>query len=71
LDQFEEVVVTAERRGLICSEGKANQYLMRGFNLDHGANLGMYVDGMPINEPINEPTNAHGQGYTDLNFMIP
>ncbi len=48
-------------------EGKANQYLMRGFNLDHGTNLGVYVDGMPI----NEPTNAHGQGYTDLNFMIP
>jgi outer membrane cobalamin receptor len=48
-------------------EGKANQYLMRGFNLDHGTNLGTYVDGMPI----NEPTNAHGQGYTDLNFMIP
>jgi outer membrane receptor protein involved in Fe transport len=48
-------------------EGKANQYLMRGFNLDHGTNLGTYVDGMPI----NEPTNAHGQGYTDLNFLIP
>lgn len=48
-------------------EGKANQYLLRGFNLDHGTNLGVYVDGMPI----NEPTHAHGQGYTDLNFMIP
>jgi outer membrane receptor protein involved in Fe transport len=48
-------------------EGKANQYLLRGFNLDHGTNLATYVDGMPI----NEPTNAHGQGYTDLNFMIP
>jgi len=48
-------------------EGKANQYLMRGFNLDHGTDLGTYVDGMPV----NEPTNAHGQGYTDLNFMIP
>jgi outer membrane receptor protein involved in Fe transport len=48
-------------------EGKANQYLMRGFNLDHGTDLAMFVDGMPI----NAPTNAHGQGYTDLNFMIP
>jgi len=48
-------------------EGKANQYLMRGFNLDHGTNLGTYVDGMPV----NEPTSAHGQGYTDLNFMVP
>jgi outer membrane receptor protein involved in Fe transport len=48
-------------------EGKANQYLMRGYNLDHGTDLATYVDGMPI----NEPTHAHGQGYTDLNFMIP
>jgi outer membrane receptor protein involved in Fe transport len=48
-------------------EGKANQYLMRGFNLDHGTNLAVSVDGMPI----NNPTHAHGQGYTDLNFMIP
>jgi outer membrane receptor protein involved in Fe transport len=48
-------------------EGKANQYLMRGYNLDHGTDLGTYVDGMPI----NQPTHAHGQGYTDLNFMIP
>ncbi|HVO26238.1 MAG TPA: TonB-dependent receptor plug domain-containing protein [Candidatus Margulisiibacteriota bacterium] len=48
-------------------EGKANQYLMRGYNLDHGTDLATFVDGMPI----NEPTHAHGQGYTDLNFMIP
>jgi TonB dependent receptor/TonB-dependent Receptor Plug Domain len=48
-------------------EGKANQYLMRGYNLDHGSDLETYVDGMPI----NQPTHAHGQGYTDLNFMIP
>jgi hypothetical protein len=48
-------------------EGKANQYLMRGYNLDHGTDLESYVDGMPI----NQPTHAHGQGYTDLNFMIP
>jgi len=48
-------------------EGKANQYLLRGYNLDHGTDLETYVDGMPI----NEPTHAHGQGYTDLNFVIP
>jgi TonB dependent receptor/TonB-dependent Receptor Plug Domain len=48
-------------------EGKANQYLMRGYNLDHGTDLATFIDGMPI----NQPTHAHGQGYTDLNFMIP
>ena len=48
-------------------EGKANQYLMRGYNLDHGTDLETTVDGMPI----NQPTHAHGQGYIDLNFMIP
>jgi hypothetical protein len=48
-------------------EGKANQYLLRGYNLDHGTDLETYVDDMPI----NQPTHAHGQGYTDLNFMVP
>src|SRR3984885_4037880 len=48
-------------------EGKANQYLLRGYNLDHGTDLATFVDGMPV----NEPTNAHGQGYTDLNFLVP
>ena len=48
-------------------EGKANQYLLRGYNLDHGTDLETYVDDMPV----NQPTHAHGQGYTDLNFMIP
>ena len=48
-------------------EGKANQYLMRGYNLDHGTDLATFVDGMPV----NQPTHAHGQGYTDLNFVIP
>ena len=48
-------------------EGKASQYLMRGYNLDHGTDLATFVDGYPV----NEPTNAHGQGYTDLNFLIP
>jgi outer membrane receptor protein involved in Fe transport len=48
-------------------EGKANQYLLRGYNLDHGTDLATFVDAMPV----NEPSHAHGQGYTDLNFMIP
>src|SRR6202142_2133289 len=48
-------------------EGKANQYLLRGYNLDHGTDLETYVDGIPV----NQVTHAHGQGYTDLNFMIP
>ena len=48
-------------------EGKANQYLLRGYNLDHGTDLAVFVDGIPV----NEPSHAHGQGYTDLNFLIP
>jgi len=48
-------------------EGKANQFLLRGYNLDHGTDLETYVDDMPV----NQPTHAHGQGYTDLNFVIP
>ena len=48
-------------------EGKANQYLLRGFNLDHGTDFASFVDGMPV----NRPTNTHGQGYSDQNFLIP
>ena len=48
-------------------EGKANQYLARGFNLDHGTDIANFFDDVPI----NRPTNAHGQGYSDLNFIIP
>ncbi|MFT3906499.1 MAG: TonB-dependent receptor [Steroidobacteraceae bacterium] len=48
-------------------EGKASQYLMRGYNLDHGTDIALYVDDMPV----NEPTHAHGQGYADMNFLIP
>jgi hypothetical protein len=47
--------------------GKANQYFLRGFNLDHGTDLAIDLDGMPV----NMPTHAHGQGYSDLNFAIP
>ncbi|WP_334487558.1 TonB-dependent receptor [Bradyrhizobium algeriense] len=48
-------------------EGKANQYFLRGFNLDHGTDLSIKVDGMPV----NVPTHGHGQGYADINFLIP
>ena len=48
-------------------EGKANQYLIRGFNLDHGTDFASFVDSMPV----NRPTNTHGQGYSDQNFLIP
>ena len=48
-------------------EGKANQYLIRGFNLDHGTDFASFVDNMPV----NRPTNTHGQGYSDQNFLIP
>ena len=48
-------------------EGKANQYFLRGFNLDHGTDLAITVDDMPV----NMRTHGHGQGYADLNFMIP
>ena len=48
-------------------DGKANQYFLRGFNLDHGTDFATYVDGMPV----NMRTHAHGQGYSDLNFLIP
>jgi hypothetical protein len=48
-------------------DGKANQYFVRGFNLDHGTDFQTRLEGMPI----NMPSHAHGQGYTDLNFLIP
>ena len=48
-------------------EGKANQYFLRGFNLDHGTDFATTVGGVPV----NMPTHAHGQGYSDLNFLIP
>ncbi len=47
--------------------GKANQYFLRGFNLDHGTDFATWVAGMPV----NLRTHGHGQGYTDLNFIIP
>jgi outer membrane receptor protein involved in Fe transport len=57
--------------GLIITQhsgaGKANQYFLRGFNLDHGTDFLTTLDGVPV----NLRTHAHGQGYTDLNFLIP
>ena len=48
-------------------DGKANQYYLRGTNLDHGTDFAIYVDGMPV----NLRNHAHGQGYADTNFIIP
>ena len=48
-------------------DGKANQYFLRGFNLDHGTDFATAVAGMPV----NMPSHGHGQGYTDLNFLMP
>jgi hypothetical protein len=56
-------VVVSQHSG----EGKANQYYLRGFNLDHGTDFSTTVAGIPV----NLPSHAHGQGYTDLNFVIP
>jgi len=57
--------------GLVATQhsgnGKANQYFLRGFNLDHGTDFATTLDGIPV----NLPTHAHGQGYTDLNPLIP
>jgi hypothetical protein len=57
--------------GLVISqhsgEGKANQYYLRGFNLDHGTDFAVSVAGVPV----NMPTHGHGQGYSDGNFLIP
>ncbi|WP_457355817.1 TonB-dependent receptor [Roseateles sp. P5_D6] len=48
-------------------DGKANQYFLRGFNLDHGTDFATTVNGLPV----NMPSHGHGQGYSDLNFLIP
>ncbi|WP_432379780.1 TonB-dependent receptor [Duganella sp. P38] len=61
--EFVPGVIVTQHSG----DGKANQYFLRGFNLDHGTDFATFVDGMPI----NMRSHAHGQGYTDLNFLIP
>lgn len=62
LETVPGVIITQHSGG-----GKANQYFLRGFNLDHGTDFRVTVDGMPV----NLPTHGHGQGYSDLNFLIP
>jgi outer membrane receptor protein involved in Fe transport len=62
LEAIPGVVVTQHS-----GSGKANQYFLRGFNLDHGTDFAVHVDGMPV----NMPSHGHGQGYADLNFLIP
>jgi hypothetical protein len=61
--EFVPGVIVTQHSG----DGKANQYFLRGFNLDHGTDFATTVGGMPV----NMPTHGHGQGYTDLNFLIP
>ena len=57
--------------GLIVTQhsgsGKSNQMFLRGFNLDHGTDFSTAIDGMPV----NLRSHGHGQGYTDINFLIP
>ena len=48
-------------------DGKSNQMFVRGFNLDHGTDFSTRLEGMPV----NMPTHGHGQGYTDINFLVP
>ena len=47
--------------------GKANQYFLRGFDADHGTDVGFFVDGIPV----NMPSHGHGQGWSDFHFLIP
>ncbi|MCW7536770.1 TonB-dependent receptor [Aquabacterium sp. A7-Y] len=61
--EFVPGVIVTQHSG----DGKANQYFLRGFNLDHGTDFATWVDGMPV----NMPSHGHGQGYSDLNFMLP
>jgi outer membrane receptor protein involved in Fe transport len=62
LETVPGVIITQHAGG-----GKANQYFTRGFNLDHGTDFGIDLDGMPL----NLPSHAHGQGYADMNIVIP
>lgn len=61
--EFVPGVIVTQHSG----DGKANQYFLRGFNLDHGTDFATSLNGMPV----NMPTHGHGQGYTDLNFLMP
>ena len=61
--EFVPGVIVTQHSG----DGKANQYFLRGFNLDHGTDFATSVNGMPV----NMGSHGHGQGYTDLNFLLP
>ncbi len=61
--EFVPGVIVTQHSG----DGKANQYFLRGFNLDHGTDFATTVAGMPV----NLPTHGHGHGYSDLNFLLP
>jgi len=62
LETIPGVIITQHAGG-----GKANQYFLRGFNLDHGTDIAISMDGMPL----NLPSHAHGEGYSDMNTVIP
>ena len=62
LETVPGVIITQHAGG-----GKANQYFLRGFNLDHGTDIAIDLDGMPL----NLPSHAHGPGYADMNIVIP
>jgi hydrogenase/urease accessory protein HupE len=62
LETVPGIIITQHAGG-----GKANQYFLRGFNLDHGTDFATTLDDMPV----NLPSHGHGQGYSDLNFLIP
>jgi outer membrane receptor protein involved in Fe transport len=62
LETIPGVIITQHAGG-----GKANQYFLRGFNLDHGTDFAIFLDGMPL----NLSSHAHGEGYADMNTVIP
>ena len=62
LESLPGLIITQHAGG-----GKANQYFLRGFNLDHGTDFAIFLDGMPL----NLPSHAHGEGYSDMNTVIP
>lgn len=62
LETVPGVIITQHAGG-----GKANQYFLRGFNLDHGTDFAISLDGMPL----NLSSHAHGEGYADMNTVIP
>jgi len=62
LETVPGIIITQHAGG-----GKANQYFLRGFNLDHGTDFAIFLDGMPL----NLPSHAHGEGYADMNTVIP